>query len=146
LTAKNSTMFADYQKFYQNVYPGNGPLAGAVNPSETSFNRAAYQHTTNRDNLFNQTDFVFKTSTGPASHTIAFGTEFGWQSGIDVRNTGIFPNGTNTEADSPFSPTYFGPIVFVHQYPGAFSPGVTTPDFQQQVPALCRVRLRARHD
>ena len=128
LTAKNSTMFADYQKFYQNVYPGNGPLAGAVNPSETSFNRAAYQHTTNRDNLFNQTDFVFKTSTGPASHTIAFGTEFAWQSGIDVRNTGIFPNGTNTEADSPFSPTYFGPIVFVHQYPGAFSPGVTTPD------------------
>ena len=106
LTAKNSTMFADYQKFYQNVYPGNGPLAGAVNPSETSFNRAAYQHTTNRDDLFNQTDFVFKTSTGPASHTIAFGTEFGWQSGIDVRNTGIFPNGTNTEADSAFSPTY----------------------------------------
>lgn len=128
LTARNATLFADYQKFYQNVYPGNGPLAGAVNPADTSFNRAAYNHTTNRDNLFNQTDFIFKTFTGPMFHTIAFGTEFGRQNGIDVRNTGLFPNGTNTEADNPFAPTYFGPINFVHQFPGALSPGVTTPD------------------
>ena len=128
LTAKNSTLYADYQKFYQNVYPGNGPLSGAVNPSDTAFNRAAYNHTTNRDNLFNQTDFVFKTFTGPLFHTIAFGTEFSRQAGIDVRNTGLFPNGTNTQVDNPFSPTYFGPINFVHQYPGALSPGVTTPD------------------
>jgi catecholate siderophore receptor len=128
LTAKNSTMFADYQKFYQNVYPGNGPLSGAVNPPDTGFNRAAYNHTTNRDNLFNQTDFVYKVSTGPVFHTLAFGTEFGRQSGIDVRNTGLFPNGTNTTVGNPFDPTYFGPINFVHQFPGALSPGVTTPD------------------
>ncbi|HUL88099.1 MAG TPA: TonB-dependent siderophore receptor [Pseudolabrys sp.] len=128
LTAKNSTMFADYKKFYQNVYPGSGPLSGAVNPSDTAFNRAAYNHTTNRDNLINQTDFFYKTSTGPLLHSIAFGTEFGRQSGIDVRNTGIFPNGTNTIVGNPFDPTYFGPVNFVHQYPGAFSPGVTTPD------------------
>jgi catecholate siderophore receptor len=128
LTVKNSTMFADYQKFYQNVYPGNGPLSGAVNPSDTSFNLAAYNHTTNRDNLFNQTDFFYKTFTGPIFHSIAFGTEFGRQSGIDVRNTGIFPNGTNTIAGNPFDPTYFGQVAFIHQYPGAFSPGVTTPD------------------
>jgi catecholate siderophore receptor len=128
LTVKNSTMFADYQKFYQNVYPGNGPLSGAVNPSDTSFNLAAYNHTTNRDNLFNQTDFFYKTFTGPIFHSIAFGTEFGRQSGIDVRNTGIFPNGTNTIAGNPFDPTYFGQVAFIHQYPGAFSPGVATPD------------------
>ncbi len=128
LTVKNSTMFADYQKFYQNVYPGNGPLSGAVNPSDTSFNLAAYNHTTNRDNLFNQTDFFYKTFTGPIFHSIAFGTEFGRQSGIDVRNTGIFPNGTNTIVGNPFDPTYFGQVAFIHQYPGAFSPGVATPD------------------
>jgi catecholate siderophore receptor len=28
----------------------------------------------------------------------------------------------------PFNPTYFGTINFVHQYPGAFSPGVTSAD------------------
>src|SRR5215813_10506539 len=35
LTVKNGTYFADFKKFYQNVYPGNGPLAGAVNPSNS---------------------------------------------------------------------------------------------------------------
>ncbi len=128
LTVKNSTMFADYKKFYQNVYPSNGPLSGAVNPADTAFNLAAYNHTTNRENIFNQTDFVYKVATGPAFHTIAFGTEFGRQTGVDIRNTGLFPNGTNTTIADPFNPTYFGPITFIHQFPGAFSSGVTTPD------------------
>jgi catecholate siderophore receptor len=128
LTARNATMFAEYQKFYQNVYPGNGPLSGAVNPSGTAFNRAAYNNTTNRDNIFNQTDFFYKAFTGPIFHTIAFGTEFGSQSGISLRNTGIFPTGTNTIVANPFAPTYFGPVAFIHQFPGALSPGVTTPD------------------
>jgi catecholate siderophore receptor len=121
-------MFAQYLKFYQNVYPGNGPLSGAVNPAQTSFDRAAYNNTTNRDNIFNQTDFFYKVFTGPVFHSIAFGTEFGQQTGISLRNTGIFPNGTNTIVANPFAPTYFGPVNFIHQYPGALSPGVTTPD------------------
>jgi len=128
LTVRNGTIFADYQKFYQNVYPGNGPLSGAVDPTDTTMNLAAYQHTTNRDNLFDQTDFTYKTSTGPALHTVGFGTEFGQQTGIDVRNTGIFPNGTNTIVANPFAPAYFGPVTFIHQFPGAFSPGVTAAD------------------
>jgi catecholate siderophore receptor len=128
LTVKNSSIYANYQKFYQNVYPGNGPLSGAVSLDGTSFNRAAYQHTTNRENLFNQTDFTYKGATGPLLHTLAFGTEFGRQSGIDLRNTGIFPNGTNTIVANPLEPTYFGPVAFIHQLPGALSPGVSSPD------------------
>jgi catecholate siderophore receptor len=114
LTVKNSARWADYHKFYQNVYPGNGTLSGAVNPSDTAFNLAAYQHTTNRENIFNQTDFVYKNWTGPLYHTVAFGTEVGRQSGIDLRNTGIFPNGTNTTVANPYSPTYFGALSFTH--------------------------------
>src|SRR5438552_12349994 len=68
LTARNGAIAADYKKFYQNVYPGNGPLAGAVNTADTAFNRAAYQHTTDRDNVFNQTNFTYKTFTGPLFH------------------------------------------------------------------------------
>lgn len=128
LTVKNSTRYADYQKFYQNVYPGNGPLSGAVDPSDTSFNRAAYQHTTNRENIFNQTDFVYKTFTGPLFHTFAFGTEFGRQTGIDLRNTGIFPNGTNTIVGDPFDPTYFGPVTFIHHFTGNNPDGVVNAD------------------
>ena len=50
LTVRNGTIAADYQKFYQNVYPTGGALAGAVNPADTAVNLGAYQHTTNRDN------------------------------------------------------------------------------------------------
>jgi catecholate siderophore receptor len=128
LTFKNGTIYAGYEKFYQNVYPGNGPLAGAVYPDDTKFNLAAYQHTTNRQNVFNQSDFIYKTYTGPFFHTFAFGSEFGREAGVDVRNTGIFANGTNTTIADPFNPTYWGPIYFVHQQPGAFSPGVSTTD------------------
>ena len=128
LTVKNSSIFADYKKFYQNVYPGNGTLAGAVNPTDTSFNLAAYQHWTNRQNLINQTDFFYKISTGPALHTIGFGTEFGRQAGIDYRNTGIFSNGMNTIADDPFNPTFFGPVNFVHHSTSVNADGVTTLD------------------
>ena len=128
LTVKNGTLAADYKKFYQNVYPGNGPLAGAVNAAETTFNLAAYQHTTNRDNIFNQTDFVYKVATGPISHTVGFGTEFGNQRGVDIRNTGIFPNGTNTIVENPFAPTYFGPVTFIHHFTAVNTDGVTQPD------------------
>src|SRR6185437_4464960 len=42
LTVHNGTIVADYKKFYQNVYPGNGALSGAVDPADTMFNLAAY--------------------------------------------------------------------------------------------------------
>jgi catecholate siderophore receptor len=134
LTVRNGTIAADYQKFYQNIYPANGgALAGAVNPADTAFNLGAYQHTTNRDNLFNQTDFTYKGATGPILHTVGFGTEFGRQTGVDIRNTGVFPNGTptgtNTILQNPFAPTYFGPVTFVHHYTTTNNgDGVTSPD------------------
>lgn len=128
LTVRNGTIYADYKKFYQNVYPANGVLNGAVNPADTGFNLGAYQHWTDRDNLFNQTDFVYKTSTGPVLHTVAFGTEFGQQTGTDLRNTGDFPNGTNTIVANPFNPTYFGPITFIHHPTATNTDGVTTAD------------------
>ena len=130
LTVRNGTIVADYQKFYQNVYPANGVLLGAVNPADTAFNLGAYQHTTNRDNVFNQTDFVYKTNTGPALHTVAFGTEFGRQTGVDIRNTGIFPStGTNTIMMNPFAPTYFGTVNFIHHSTFVNNgDGVTTAD------------------
>jgi catecholate siderophore receptor len=132
LTVKNGALYANYKKFYQNVYPGNGPLSGAVNPADTSFNLAAYNHQTDRENAINQTDFVYKGSTGPISHTLGFGTEFARQAGSDIRNTGIFPNGTpsgsNTIVQNPFNATYFGTVNFVHHFTSTNTDGVTTAD------------------
>src|SRR5262249_47739959 len=83
---------------------------------------------TDRDNLFNQTDFVYKAATGPVLHTLGFGTEFGRQSGIGFRNTGIFPNGTNTIVANPFAPTYFGTVTFIHHPTATNADGVTAAD------------------
>jgi catecholate siderophore receptor len=119
LTVKNGSLYADYNRGYQNVFPGGtggGPGGGAVTPDLTQLSLNAYQNTTNRENAFNQTDFIYKGATGPVLHTVAFGTEFGRQTGISLRNSGIFPNNGNKAFDvvNPFNPTYFGPVVFNH--------------------------------
>jgi hypothetical protein len=91
----------------------------------------AYQNTTNRENAFNQTDFIYKTVTGPVLHTIAFGTEFGRQTGISLRNSGFFPNNGSRAFDvvNPFNPAYFLALSFsatLHQTPTA-NTGSTLP-------------------
>jgi catecholate siderophore receptor len=123
LTVKNSSLYADFNRAYQNVYPGSSVALPAG-----TFNYAAYNHVTNRENAFNQADFIYKTMTGPVRHTVAFGTEFGRQTGVDLRNTGIFANGNAALAGNALSPTFFGPVNFIHQLPGQFSPGVTAAD------------------
>ena len=121
LTVRNGSYYADYNRGYQNVYPGGtgAPAAlggGAVTPNQTTLTLNAYNNYTPRENAFNQTDFVYKTITGPVRHTIAFGTEFGRQTGLSLRNSGVFPNNANNPYDivNPFNPTYFGPVVFRH--------------------------------
>ncbi|MGB9368030.1 MAG: TonB-dependent siderophore receptor, partial [Xanthobacteraceae bacterium] len=116
LSVKNGTIYASYLRGYRNVYPGNGPLGGAVNPAQTTMNLAAYENATNRNNAFNQTDFTYKTNMGPVKHTLTFGTEFGLQAGFAQRDTGFFPASglTNTIPVNPFQPTYFGPVIFKH--------------------------------
>jgi len=119
LTVRNGSIYADYNRGYRNVYPGGtggGPGGGAVTPDQTQLSLNAYQNYTPRENAFNQTDFIYKTVTGPIRHTVAFGTEFGRQTGLSLRDSGIFPDNANKAfvVVNPFNPTYFGPVVFNH--------------------------------
>jgi catecholate siderophore receptor len=47
---------------------------------------------------------------------VAFGTEFGRQTGLGLRNSGQFPTngGLPYVIVNPFNPTFFGPITFNH--------------------------------
>jgi catecholate siderophore receptor len=124
LTVKNSSMYADFNRGYTNVYPGS-----AADLTVPTMSLSAYQNTTNRENLFNQTDFTYKTFTGPVFHTVAFGTEFGRQTGLGLRNTGFFPgNTTSLTGVNPFNPTYFGPVSFNHVIVNNPAPGQSSGD------------------
>lgn len=106
-TVKSASQFANYDKFYQNVYPG-----GPVNVAGTSYNLTAYNNETDRQNLFNQTDFTYKFGTGPIRHTVVVGFEVGRQSGLSYRQEGFFNNTSLTLPTSTANPVSFVPVTF----------------------------------
>jgi catecholate siderophore receptor len=106
---RNRTRYADYDKFYQNVFPGK------VNAAGTKVAVGAYNNATQRTNLFNQTDLTFSLNTGNIRHKFATGLEFGRQVTDNLRQTGTFPPTPN---NVPFQVDTANPIVTV---PVAFS-------------------------
>jgi len=113
LTLRNRTRIADYDKFYQNVYPGGPATNGLVDIR-------AYNNATQRENVFNQTDFVW-TLDGSIKHTVLFGAELGRQETDNFRETGVFAantscGGTTIRTDRvcvpQSNPIYTGPLTF----------------------------------
>ncbi|WP_244613891.1 TonB-dependent receptor [Nitrobacter winogradskyi] len=112
LTARNSTMAANYSKFYQNVFPGGGTNAGAVNVGGTSSNLSAYNSETDRTNLFNRTDLTYKFDAGLTRHTVLFGGEVGRQSGLNYRQSGFFNGVSSTITIDPRNSVSNVPVEF----------------------------------
>ncbi|MBX9931620.1 MAG: TonB-dependent siderophore receptor [Methylobacterium sp.] len=109
--------FADYQKFYQNIFPG-----GSVNNAGDRVNIGAYNNETNRTNYFNQNDFTYKFDTGPLKHTLLGGFELGYQTGIAFRQDGFFSTtGTQTLVVNPLNPVSRVPVTFRNIASGASS-------------------------
>jgi catecholate siderophore receptor len=107
LTVRNRTRWASYDKFYSNSFAG-----GAVNAAGTEVNLSAYSNATDRRNLFNQTDLTGTLRTGPLSHTLLVGAEFGRQRTENFRQTGYY-NDDATSLAVPFAaPTVATPVVF----------------------------------
>jgi catecholate siderophore receptor len=161
LTYRNASIYSDYNRGYRNVYPGGtgAPAAtgqGAVTPDQTQVTLNAYQNYTPRENAFNQQDWTYKTATGPVLHTLAFGTEFGRQTGLSRRDSGLFPanGGLPYVIVNPFNPTYFGQVNFVHGSNGAndanskYKLNVASEYVQDQVELTRWLQLLvgARHD
>lgn len=85
-TLQNRTLYADYDKFYQNVFPNT-----QVFPSGDLF-LSAYNNSTDRKNVFNQTNLLYSLNTGPISHTLVAGIEVGRQETHNRREVGLFNN------------------------------------------------------
>jgi catecholate siderophore receptor len=106
---KNATRYASYDKMYQNVFPG-----GPVNAAGTSVNLSAYNHETDRRNLFNQTDLTYKLDSGLVRQTFLVGSELGRQTGLEFRQTGLFNGTSTTLAVSPLNPVSYVPVTFTN--------------------------------
>lgn len=89
----NKTRFADYDKYYQNVYANSAVTAG-------NLNLAAYRDDTQRQNLFNQTDAIFNFTTGKVKHQLVTGIELARQDSENFRINGVFPANANATSIS----------------------------------------------
>ena len=88
LTFNFSGQFADFDKFYANVYP----RAAA---SATTVQLEGYADGTKRRNLIGQANLVWTGSTGPIGHTLLAGVEAGDQDTDNSRRNVLFAGGTN---------------------------------------------------
>jgi len=123
VAVRNSSRYASYDKFYQNIFPG------AVNAAGNQVAISAYNAATQRENLFNQTDLTFSLDTGPFKHKFLTGAEFGRQETDNFRNTGYFTavgaNATSANV-SVADPRYNGAVNFRQSATDANNHGVAT--------------------
>ena len=104
---RNRTQYADYDKFYQNIYAG-GPVDAVTGLVPLS----AYNNEQLRENVFNQTDLSFSFESGAIGHEFLTGVELGEQLTDNFRNTGFF-NDTDLLFLVPASnPTVSVPVSF----------------------------------
>jgi catecholate siderophore receptor len=101
---KNSTRYANYDKFYQNVF-ARSPVR-----NDGTVQIGAYLDETERENLINQTDITYSLKTGSVEHKLLAGAEFAVQ---DTDNRRLTPVGGENLAGSVPSnnPTRSG-VVF----------------------------------
>ena len=99
VTLQNRTNYTTYDKFYQNVFASGGV------DTLSSVSLGAYNNTTTRDNVFNQTNLLYSLNTGPISHTLMAGIEVGRQETHNRRETGLFDSrdASSTSISVPLS-------------------------------------------
>lgn len=102
LTLRNRTLYGSYDKFYQNVFASGVVAANGNVPFQ------AYFASTERQNLFNQTDLIYKLKTGAIGHTLLGGVELGRQLTDNFRLSGQFADGS--DADTTPDSSYVGNV------------------------------------
>lgn len=106
VTLRNRSVFADYDKMYQNVFPD------AVNAAGTEVAISAYNNATRRRNLLNESEITYRLTTGGISQTLLGGIAVGRQITDNLRHTGYF-NDSATTVTTPLSdPTIAVPVTF----------------------------------
>lgn len=101
LTIRNRTLFGDYDKFYQNVYPTSSVLPADIDNPEPGVRLGAYNSGTRRRNLFNQTDLIWENRMAGIDQTLLFGFELGRQSSRNRRVSGTIVGDARVPLSDP---------------------------------------------
>jgi catecholate siderophore receptor len=125
LTLRNALVVADYYKFYQNIH-ANSAVNGLGDVALQGYNSS-----TDRANVFSQTDLIWRTQTGPIAHTILAGVEFGRQETDNTRSQNFTGLGSVNVASPTTSVT--GTIPAVLQTDNFVDVGVSAFYLQDQI-------------
>lgn len=97
LTFNATVQYADYEKLYQNLYPvGFDDVAGTVSLD-------GYRDTTVRQNFIAQANLIGEVDTGPITHTLLIGAEYGDQSTENARRDILFADSNDDQISFVFS-------------------------------------------
>lgn len=96
-TANGTIQYADYDKFYQNLYPVG------FDASEDQVTLDGYQDLTDRENTLLQVNIVGEIDTGPVAHTILAGVEYGQQDTANARRDARFVESDDDQISFAFS-------------------------------------------
>jgi catecholate siderophore receptor len=127
VTLRNRTSYGDFDKFYQNVFPG------ALNTTTGLVALSAYNDSLERQNLFSQTDLVWDGDVRGLSHTLLLGVELGRQETLSRRLNGFFqPTDSPSLLVPAGSPTIAANLIFrpvntnAARTPAAYNEGEAT--------------------
>jgi catecholate siderophore receptor len=126
LTLRNTTVFGEYAKYYRNIHANSAVNGAGVVALQ------GYQSTNDRENLFNQTDLIWRASMGSIEHTVLAGFEFGEQHSDNTRSanfTGLPTVNVNTGTTT----TSTGVIPPVLQTDNEVEAGIAALYLQDQV-------------
>ncbi|HEY0563078.1 MAG TPA: TonB-dependent siderophore receptor [Methylophilus sp.] len=87
---KNSTRYANYNKYYQNVF------ADSSVANNGNFTVRGYVDFTDRENIINQTDLTYTANWGSVEHKLLAGVELATQDTDNSRLAGFFNNSNAT--------------------------------------------------
>lgn len=107
-TLRNHTVIGRYGRAYQNFVPG------VVGVGMATVSMSAYNNTSERLNVFNQTDLTSSFATGAVRHVLLAGVEVGGQGTDNFRNTGYFANNA-TAIVMPFTSASLTPAATFRQ-------------------------------
>ena len=98
LKLRNRTLLADYDKFYQNIYPNS---AVTVRDGQQGLNLGAYNSRNDRRNLLSQTDLIWDGSIAGIDQTLLVGVELGRQTSRNQRLSGTIAGGNWVTLNDP---------------------------------------------